>query len=166
MPRWTVTPMTNITPRAKSLPVQTERPPWRASADVQSSQSMWTMRHFDYKVLAFFSFILLGQTTASVLYVNGVLKQRFFIYGGQGQVATDIFTSTVSSKLQCSRVCSRNRTCSIFSVTKLSDTQSECRVAYGNTTWTPHATSRLYLGMSFFSPITAFLSIWFCHLFV
>jgi hypothetical protein len=91
-------------------------------------------------------FGLVHHMDAGVLYINGILRHRSFIYGGQGRVDAAINTVNVSTVYECMSACNKNRTCSFFSITP-NGSAWQCRVTAGNTTWTPDQSSQLFLGI-------------------
>ena len=84
---------------------------------------------------------------ANVLY-NGTLKHREFVKAGDAHLERPNKIMKVPGILGCSTICSKNRTCSAFSVNKIHQGFLECKIAFGNFTWAPHPWSKLYYGMA------------------
>ena len=74
-----------------------------------------------------------------------------FTVVANGQVANASLIFEVAKTLQCATFCHHKIVCSMFSLTTeiaANGTKRRvCRVAYGFKAWTPHPSSKLYIGI-------------------
>ena len=91
--------------------------------------------------------ILLGMGVF-ITHVHGGLRTRKFFVSGAQRIERPYKNITVSSRVECSRLCARSGVCAAFSTTQLSAVKKsfECRLASGGNGWTNDSFSRLYLG--------------------